>query len=43
MPIKGVEANVDIKDVEAKEGIEIGVDGAITLEQGASPSHNRLN
>ncbi len=44
LPIEFVEANVEIKDVETKEGIKIdGVDGAITFEQEASPSHNWLS
>jgi len=39
--VEGVEANVEIEDVEAKVIVKIeGVDGAITLEQEVSPLNN---
>lgn len=41
MLVEGVEANVEIEDVEAKVIVKIeGVDGAITLEQEVSPLNN---
>jgi len=39
--VEGVEANVEIEDVEAKAIVKIeGVHGAITFEQEASLSNN---
>jgi hypothetical protein len=39
--VEGVEANVEIEDVEAKAIVKVkGVDDAITLEQEASLSNN---
>ncbi len=42
--VEGVEANVEIEDVEAKAIVKVkGVDDAITLEQEASLSNNQLS